>query len=98
MSLRRKPRIIYNDDTCSLRFRRPPHNEEQLYAAMDYLRGTQVDCLSWCLYAGDIAYSWPSKVCENFYDRCTRDQVPGVFFNSANLMLSLHQKGVGMSW
>ena len=94
MSPRRKPRIIYNDDTCSLRFLKPPHTEKKLRAAMNYLRDTQVDCLCWCLYAGDIAYSWPSKVCETYYDNCARAHVPNKFRTSTNLMLSLHQKGI----
>ena len=31
------------------------------------LKGTQVDCLCWCV-GEQMAYSWPSKVIENFYD------------------------------
>jgi hypothetical protein len=63
----RLPRIIYNDDTCTLRTAPPPHTLDSLSYALDYLKGTQVDCLCWCV-GEQIAYAYPSKVMENFYD------------------------------
>lgn len=43
------PRIIYNDDTCTLRTAPPPHTVDSINMALDYLKGTQVDCLCWCV-------------------------------------------------
>ncbi len=45
----RKPRVIYNDDSTTLRRIDPPHREEQIALAVDYLKGTHVDCLAWCM-------------------------------------------------
>ena len=64
--LSRVPRIIYNDDSCTLRNTPPPHTLESLGDAVDYLKGTQVDCLCWCVGA-QLAYTWPSKVIENTF-------------------------------
>lgn len=64
---RKIPRIIYNDDTCTLRTVPPPHSLDSLSYTLDYLNGTQVDCLCW-LMCTQSAYSWPSKVMENFFD------------------------------
>ncbi|MBI4026898.1 MAG: hypothetical protein HY360_18075 [Verrucomicrobia bacterium] len=41
---RRIPRIIYNDDSCTLRTAPPPHTVATLACALDYLKGAQVDC------------------------------------------------------
>ena len=51
-----KPRIIYNDDSCTLRNVPSPHTVETLSCALDYLKDTQVDCLCWYV-GGQIAYS-----------------------------------------
>ena len=61
------PRIIYNDDTCTLRTAPPPHTVDSINMALDYLKGTQVDCLCWCV-GEQIAYAWPSKVIENIFE------------------------------
>ncbi|MBI4024188.1 MAG: hypothetical protein HY360_04350, partial [Verrucomicrobia bacterium] len=65
--LQRIPRIIYNDDSCTLRTAPAPHTVETLACALDYLKGTQVDCFCWCV-CDQSAYAWPSKVIENIYD------------------------------
>ncbi len=70
--------ILYNDDTCSLRYVNPPHTVETLRRALDHLRGTQVDTLCWLL-GTSIAYSWPSKVWDHYYDRLAAGCVIGLF-------------------
>ena len=44
-----------------------PHTVETIACALDYLKGTQVDCLCWCV-GEQITYSWPLRVLENIYD------------------------------
>ncbi|MBI4026479.1 MAG: hypothetical protein HY360_15950 [Verrucomicrobia bacterium] len=63
-----KPRIIYNDDSCTLRTAPPPHTVETIAYALDYLKGTQVDCLCGCVGEQQLAYSWPSKAFESYYN------------------------------
>jgi len=91
-----KPRIIYNDDTCSLRTVDPPHTVDRVANALDYLRGSQVDCLCWCLSAGDIAFSWASDVVDNAFDMAAKDpnlNLAGMT-HGRNLMLGLHRQGI----
>jgi len=91
---RRTPRIIYNDDSCTLRTMSPPHTVESISCALDYLEGTQVDCLCWCV-GEQIAYSWPSKVIENTYD--LKAKVPSNYAgwsDDRDIMLSLHRQGI----
>ena len=90
----RKPRIIFNDDTCSLRFVPPPHPEDKISLALAHLRNSQVDCLCWNLYSGDVAYSWPSRVCENYFDLAAKEFHGNTFRLSRNLLLTLHQQGI----
>ena len=90
----RIPRIIYNDDTCSLRTAPRPHTLETLACALDYLKGTQVDCLCWCV-GEQIAYAWPSKVVENIYDLQTRGaSLPAGWNGDQDVMYSLHRQGI----
>ena len=90
----RIPRIIYNDDTCSLRTASPPHTVETLACALDYLKGTQVDCLCWCV-GEQIAYAWPSKVVENIYDLQTRGaSLPAGWNGDEDVMYGLHRQGI----
>lgn len=63
-----RPLIIFNDDTCSLRYVDPPHGEESLQIPLRYLADSQVGALCWCMTSGESAYSWPSKVLENYYE------------------------------
>ena len=96
MQPKTKPRIIYNDDTCTLRTAPPPHTLDSIACALDYLKGTQVDCLCWCVVDGPIAYAWPSKAIENVYDlkaRCSDEDFAGKT-NAGDVMLSLHHQGI----
>lgn len=90
----RVPRIIYNDDSCTLRTAPPPHTVETISCALDYLKGTQVDCLCWCV-GEQIAYSWPSKVIENFYDLQERGGTltPG-WDGGRDVMYGLYRQGI----
>jgi hypothetical protein len=61
---------------------------------LDYLKGTQVDCLCWCV-GEQIAYSWPSKVMENIYD--LKDKGKNTFTtwrDDRDVMYSLHRQGI----
>jgi len=90
----RVPRIIYNDDSCTLRTAPQPHTLETLACALDYLKGTQVDCLCWCV-GGQIAYAWPSKVIENIYDLKDRNASNFAgWSNDRDVMYSLHRQGI----
>lgn len=63
-----QPLIIFNDDTCSLRYVDEAHTEEAVSIALRHLTDTQVGAICWCMCV-DIAYSWPSKVLDNYYDQ-----------------------------
>ena len=94
MGFNKKPRIIYNDDSCTLRTAPPPHSVETLSCALDYLKDTQVDCLCWCV-GEQIAYSWPSKVVENIYDlRAKGGSLSSGWDGGRDVMYSLHQQGI----
>ena len=88
MPLLTKPRIIYNDDSGSLRNVPQPHTPEQVHGAVDYLKETQVDVLCWCMTALCLAYSWPSKVMDKLHDKVSYDQ------KSRDLILGLHAQGI----
>jgi hypothetical protein len=64
----RIPRLIFNDDSESLRMVPTPHSVASLALALDYLKGTPVDCLCWCLGSPLEAYSWPSQVIDSIFD------------------------------
>jgi hypothetical protein len=91
-----KPRIIYNDDSCGLRAIPPPHSEEQISIAVDYMKDSQIGCVSWSMTSGDVAYSYYSDVIENFYDLIENDPdfVPAGKALEKNLIISLHKKGI----
>lgn len=96
MGLPKTPRLMFNDDTCSLRVMEPPHTIEGIAKALEHHRGSQVDCLCWCLSSGDIAYSWASEVVESAFDIAEKDA--GVEMlrksNERNLMLALYREGI----
>ena len=46
---RKEPRIIFNDDAATILIVPPPHNKERVHVAVDYLKGTPVDILCFCL-------------------------------------------------
>jgi len=86
-----RPRIIYNDDNCSLARLPHPRSVEQVSLATDYLRGTQVDWLCWFV-ASNIAYSYPSKVLDTLYDLFERREF-GIG-EPDKLPLFLHGQGI----
>jgi hypothetical protein len=94
MSNARKPRIIYNDDSCTLRNSPPPHTLETLACAVDYFAGTQVDCLCWCVGA-QLAFTWPSKVIENTFTMRDESGVRATGYKEdQDVMYSLHRQGI----
>jgi len=94
MSTKWPPRIIYNDDTCTLRTAPQPHTVESINMALDYLKGTQVDCLCWCV-GEQITYAWPSKVIENIFELKERGvKMFSIWENDRDIMYSLWKQGV----
>ena len=93
MPTERKFRIIYNDDTCTLRTAPPPHTLESISCALDYLKGTQVDCLCWCV-GEQIAYAWPSQTIENIFELKDRGvKMFAGWTNDRDIMYSLYKQG-----
>ena len=86
-----RPRIIFNDDNCSLSKLPRPHSVEQVALGVDYLRGTQVDMLCWFVADG-VAYSYPSEVLETLYDLVDRREF-GIG-EPDKLPLWLHRQGI----
>ena len=86
-----KPRLIYNDDTCSLRYIPKPHTVDKVHTAVDYLAGTQVDVFCWCMCTQQ-AYAYRSKKVENYFDADSADPCCG-FKADEDLMLSLYEQG-----
>lgn len=82
-----QPLIIYNDDTCSLRYVDEPHTEDAVSIPLRHLAGTQVGAISWCL-CDDIAYSWPSKVMENYYDQLDAGHWIGLYDDEVGFALT----------
>jgi hypothetical protein len=94
MTAKWPPRIIYNDDSCTLRTAPPPHSVESLAIALDYLKGTQVDCLCWCV-GEQLAYAWPSKVIENIFELKERGvNMFSIWENNRDIMYSLWREGI----
>lgn len=87
-----RPLIIFNDDTCSLRYVDPPHSEESLEVPLRHLAGSQVGALCWCM-GEDIAYSWPSKVIENYYDQLAAGHFIGLFDDESGFGGTMQGKG-----
>jgi hypothetical protein len=89
----RPPRLIYNDDTCSLRGVPPPHTPDQVRIAVDYLRDTQVDVLTWCM-TGLTAYAYRSSKVENYFDLIRQAGSEAAAARAGDLMLSLYERGI----
>lgn len=88
----RKWRVIFNDDSDTLRRVPPPHTEEKIALAIDYLKDTQVDCLVWCI-ADQVAYSYPSEKAESCFKKL--ESMDSAYWpRSKDLMFSLYQKGI----
>ena len=91
----RPPRIIFNDDSDSLRHVVPPHSASKINLAADYLKGTQVDMLCWCV-ADQLAYSYPSKRVESAFDLIRQAEGKANLAGwrlENNLMYSLYKQG-----
>jgi len=85
-------RFIYNDDSCSVNYTAPPFTTEKVSSSLDYLKGSQVDCLCWKVYRRFIA-DWPSKVCETMYELSEKENHdPSLEANS--LRMALYRNGV----
>ena len=94
--LARIPRIIYNDDSDILRMVPPPHSVDSLNIVLDYLKGTPVDCLCWCVGEQQIAYSFASRAWQSVFDCMARiDPGPGrKWSGEKDVMYSLHRDGI----
>ena len=90
MQYQNRPRIIYNDDSCSVNYITPPFEQEKVSISLDYLKDSQVDCLCWKVYRRFIA-DWPSKVCETMYDLSTPESQDKTL-DSNSLRMELYRK------
>ena len=90
------PRIIYNDDTCGLRLVEPPHSENQLSTVVEYLKGSQVDCVCWAFGCPPVAASYYSHIHDNLFDLVEKATDYSLLGKSIerNLMRSMHKSGV----
>jgi len=92
MKEKRRFRLILNDDSDTLRRVPPPHTEEKVALAVDYLKGKHVDCLVWCV-GEQQAYSYPAKKVESYFEKL--DALDSSIFPRKNdLMYSLYKKGI----
>ena len=87
-----KPRIIYNDDTCTINVVTPPFTRDKIALAEDYLKGSQVDVLCWKVYRRFTA-GWPSKVCQSIYETYWNEH-PDKSHKANSLRLDLYREGV----
>ena len=87
-----KPRIIYNDDSCSINYAQPPFTKDKVAAALDYLKGSQVDCLCWKVYRRFTA-GWSSKVCQTMYELYEKENLDRSV-PADNLRMELYRQGV----
>ncbi len=103
MIFKKKPRIIYNDDAVSLVIAPQPHTKEKISRAVDYLKGSQVDVLCWCVMEGDVASGFPSKAIENkfqlffgqFSDTKEGEKLrQQALANTKDLTISLYAEGI----
>ena len=103
MIFKKKPRIIYNDDACSLAISPQPHTTEKISRAVDYLKGSQVDVLCWCVMEGDVVSGYPSKVVENKFDfffsqfpdnRAGQKLRQQALANTKDMTISLYAQGI----
>ena len=103
MLFEKKPRIIYNDDSCSLVIMPRPHSTRKISRTVDYLKGSQVDVLCWCVMEGDVASSYPAQAVENkfelFFNQFPRTQAgerlcQKALASSRDLTLTLYSKGI----
>lgn len=99
--------VILNDDSCSLRYIARPHSVDQISEPLRYLGGTAVTGLTWCMTSAGIAYSWPSKILESYYDRLAElhgpkdrkgHEDPAALIpadvDPGSLLVSLHRQGI----
>ena len=103
MLFEKKPRIIYNDDSCSLVIMPRPHSTRKISRTVDYLKGSQVDVLCWCVMEGDVASSYPAQSIENkfqlFFDQFPKTKAgerlcQKALASSRDLTLTLYSKGI----
>ena len=73
----------------------PPHSIDKISNAVDYFKGSQVDCICWFM-ASDVAYAYNSDVLDSINDLYERDPdfVPANKSLGKNLPLSLHKEGI----
>ena len=102
-AFRKEPRIIFNDDGATVLRVPPPHNEERVHTAVDYLKGTPVDILCFLLGEQSCAYTYLSERVGSCMEKSLRllgkkrntDAVESVgFVERDNLALSLYSRGI----
>ncbi len=92
--MKKRPRIIYNDDSCTLGLVNPPHTPEMIDRAVDYLVGSQVDRISWSFFCSWLAQTWYSQRIENYFDLAEKATGEGASYLQYNAMYSLYQQQI----
>ncbi len=85
------PRIIYNDDSCSLGLVEPPHTPATVERVLDYMEASRIDRLCWCMFGGWGATDWYSRRVENYFELAEKHHSPSLRLNA---MYSLYRQGV----
>jgi len=88
-------RCIVNDDGDGLKRVAPPHDVSQVAGPIAPLKGTPVDCFSWCV-AEEVA-SYKSEVLETIYDLYDQGRAnpyPGWGGAATDLAHTLYQQGI----
>ncbi len=93
--MNRIPRVIYNDDSCSLGIVDPTlHAPENIGRVLDYLTDTNIDRLCWCVYCSSLAQNWNSTRIENYFDLAKKSAGFGASLLRYNMMYSLYYQGI----
>lgn len=87
----RLPRIIDNDDSCSLSIVDPPHHEDRISRVLDYMENSRIDRICWSMFGGWTAQNWYSNRIENLFDLNRKEHPERLRLNA---MYSLYRQNI----
>ncbi|MFA6103666.1 MAG: family 10 glycosylhydrolase [Victivallaceae bacterium] len=89
------PRIIYNDDSCSLSIVDPQlHNKDNISRVFDYLDNTRIDRICWSVYGAWASQNWYSNRIENYFDLAEKTIGYSSSLLKYNLMYALYKQNI----